>query len=309
MDEILASIRRIIDVGETQSKAPEPQVAEPAASIPPAPANDSGERAAAEATSVAPAPLAPRPALSPARQTVPSQPVPSQPVATQPVVPQSVLSQAPLTRRAPETARAMPDAEAPAKADENDIVAVVSAYLATEGATRAKPAAEPEAEIAEADTVDQSDADLPAAEPEAAEARAMEPAKGEPISAIDRDLLSGRKVKYDARFSEADDGVFRQVGHLLRETVEHKGGFARPALRTEASASLVSDAVSQSVSQSLANLSSLIARPKAPDLDAMAEDMLRPMLQDWLDNNLPSLVERLVRAEIERIARGEPRPA
>jgi hypothetical protein len=36
----------------------------------------------------------------------------------------------------------------------------------------------------------------------------------------------------------------------------------------------------------------------------MAEDMLRPMLQDWLDNNLPTLVERLVREEIERVARG-----
>ncbi|TGV63965.1 DUF2497 domain-containing protein, partial [Mesorhizobium sp. M00.F.Ca.ET.149.01.1.1] len=36
----------------------------------------------------------------------------------------------------------------------------------------------------------------------------------------------------------------------------------------------------------------------------MAEEMLRPMLQDWLDNNLPTLVERLVREEIERVARG-----
>ncbi|MDP2357467.1 MAG: DUF2497 domain-containing protein [Beijerinckiaceae bacterium] len=33
-------------------------------------------------------------------------------------------------------------------------------------------------------------------------------------------------------------------------------------------------------------------------------DMLRPMLKDWLDNNLPTIVERLVRIEIERVARG-----
>ena len=31
---------------------------------------------------------------------------------------------------------------------------------------------------------------------------------------------------------------------------------------------------------------------------------LRPMLQEWLDDNLPRLVERLVREEIERVARG-----
>jgi cell pole-organizing protein PopZ len=35
-----------------------------------------------------------------------------------------------------------------------------------------------------------------------------------------------------------------------------------------------------------------------------AQEMLRPMLKQWLDDNLPVLVERLVRAEIERVARG-----
>jgi uncharacterized protein len=36
----------------------------------------------------------------------------------------------------------------------------------------------------------------------------------------------------------------------------------------------------------------------------MVREMLRPMLKAWLDDNLPILVERLVRAEIERVARG-----
>ncbi|MGA9824917.1 MAG: DUF2497 domain-containing protein [Methylocystis sp.] len=35
-----------------------------------------------------------------------------------------------------------------------------------------------------------------------------------------------------------------------------------------------------------------------------AREMLRPMLKAWLDDNLPVLVERLVRVEIERVARG-----
>lgn len=33
-------------------------------------------------------------------------------------------------------------------------------------------------------------------------------------------------------------------------------------------------------------------------------EMLRPMLKAWLDDNLPGIVERLVRQEIERMARG-----
>jgi uncharacterized protein len=39
-------------------------------------------------------------------------------------------------------------------------------------------------------------------------------------------------------------------------------------------------------------------------LEKYAQDMLRPMLKEWLDDNLPVIVERLVRAEIERVARG-----
>ncbi|RVC00727.1 DUF2497 domain-containing protein, partial [Mesorhizobium sp. M7A.F.Ca.AU.002.06.1.1] len=51
-------------------------------------------------------------------------------------------------------------------------------------------------------------------------------------------------------------------------------------------------------------LSDAFASRSKKTFDEMAEEMLRPMLQDWLDNNLPTLVERLVREEIERVARG-----
>ena len=37
----------------------------------------------------------------------------------------------------------------------------------------------------------------------------------------------------------------------------------------------------------------------------LTREMLRPMLKTWLDDNLPGIVERLVSAEIERVARGE----
>jgi len=38
-------------------------------------------------------------------------------------------------------------------------------------------------------------------------------------------------------------------------------------------------------------------------LEDLVQDLLRPMLKSWLDVNLPPLVERLVREEIERVAR------
>ena len=42
----------------------------------------------------------------------------------------------------------------------------------------------------------------------------------------------------------------------------------------------------------------------ARTLEDLVREMLRPMLKVWLDDNLPRLVERLVRAEIERVSRG-----
>jgi hypothetical protein len=41
-------------------------------------------------------------------------------------------------------------------------------------------------------------------------------------------------------------------------------------------------------------------------IEDMTRELLKPMLKQWLDENLPSLVERLVREEIERVARRGP---
>ena len=53
----------------------------------------------------------------------------------------------------------------------------------------------------------------------------------------------------------------------------------------------------------------LAAEPRAPSvhngggptLEDLARDTLRPMIKQWLDAQLPALVERLVRIEIERV--------
>ncbi|MBL4890467.1 MAG: DUF2497 domain-containing protein [Rhizobiaceae bacterium] len=45
-----------------------------------------------------------------------------------------------------------------------------------------------------------------------------------------------------------------------------------------------------------------LRRVTMDNIDEKTESLLRPMLSDWLDNNLPTLVERLVREEIERVS-------
>ena len=42
----------------------------------------------------------------------------------------------------------------------------------------------------------------------------------------------------------------------------------------------------------------------ARTLEDLVREMLRPLLKSWLDDNLPGMVERIVKAEIERVSRG-----
>lgn len=67
---------------------------------------------------------------------------------------------------------------------------------------------------------------------------------------------------------------------------------------------LVSAATDASVSTAFQALAASRLLPSSEALDDIVRDMLRPMLKGWLDDNLPVMVERLVRAEIERVARG-----
>ncbi|NUS67424.1 MAG: DUF2497 domain-containing protein [Ensifer adhaerens] len=76
-----------------------------------------------------------------------------------------------------------------------------------------------------------------------------------------------------------------------------------PAPET-ALAAIVSPEVGRKVAQSFGDLAHAVDQGSRRSFDEIAEAMLRPMLQEWLDDNLPTLVERLVREEIERVARG-----
>ncbi|MGN6422948.1 MAG: DUF2497 domain-containing protein [Asticcacaulis sp.] len=49
--------------------------------------------------------------------------------------------------------------------------------------------------------------------------------------------------------------------------------------------------------------SSLLVPVSDRTLEDVVRDMLKPMLQAWLDQNLPAIVEEQVRNEVERIAR------
>jgi hypothetical protein len=90
-----------------------------------------------------------------------------------------------------------------------------------------------------------------------------------------------------------------------------------PSVPTTNYDSLVGDSAAASAASAFAGLAASFQKPAAapaasgPDLtfasgstvEAMVAEMLRPLLKDWLDANLPGIVEAEVRKEVERIAR------
>jgi cell pole-organizing protein PopZ len=114
------------------------------------------------------------------------------------------------------------------------------------------------------------------------------------------------EVRIDMRREEPRAPSFDAIALHLAAGAQAEEPIAqqdRPSAATDLTA-IVSAATVEHVSRSFSDLAAAIDGQERRSLDEMAEEMLRPMLKDWLDDNLPTLVERLVREEIERVARG-----
>ena len=91
-----------------------------------------------------------------------------------------------------------------------------------------------------------------------------------------------------------------------RPTVEPPAASLPPRIASQEAIPqpLLSREADAAVSGAFQELATSVLSGSGRTIDDLVEDLLRPMLRDWLDNNLPSMVERLVREEIERVARG-----
>ena len=78
-----------------------------------------------------------------------------------------------------------------------------------------------------------------------------------------------------------------------------------PVAKMQPTAHMLSQIAERQVAAAFQDLNHAVRAEPRRSFDDIAAELLRPMLQDWLDNNLPTLVERLVREEIERVVRGE----
>nr|MEA2797582.1 uncharacterized protein [Phenylobacterium sp.] len=162
-----------------------------------------------------------------------------------------------------------------------------------------------------------SEDDAPAAEEaEAAPAAAEEPAalqaepesQPEPVAAEPEPVAAAEPEPAAAVEEEALE---------LTEKVETHGDLdivsplaAAPVAEAEPAPveSLVSERAASAAASSFGQLSAAIGMPREDrTLEDVVRELLRPLLQQWLDSNLPGIVQQSVEAEVERIARGRVR--
>jgi uncharacterized protein len=229
MEEILASIRRIIADDEAKPAAAEKPASPPAAAKP------------AVMKDIPPSAIAPAPKPVAAQKPTPAPPPPAP-------APEPVVSN-----------------------NQDDIDAMLASL----------DAATPEADIRPAQPEPESDVfEL-----------TNEMALPEPAPAPAAATFSKVEPQDDIEFTEAK-AARRQAAY---EPPFESAAPARPIL---------SHSTVSAVESAFHSLANTVLSNNARTLEDLVKEMLRPMLKSWLDDNLPGLVERIVKAEIERVSRG-----
>ena len=231
MEEILASIRRIIADDEAKPGAPE-------AAASPAPAKPEKPAAAAPA------------------------PPPAKPSVMKDIPPSAI----PAAKAAAAKAAPPPAAPAPAVSNSQDDIDAMLAGL---------DEATSEAEI-----------------------RPQQP-DGEVFELTDEMAVPEASQLPFQKIDPEDDLEFTEFA-AARPAPAPPPSFESPAPKPQ----ILSHSTVSAVESAFNSLAHTVLSNNARTLEDLVKEMLRPMLKSWLDDNLPGLVERIVKAEIERVSRG-----
>jgi cell pole-organizing protein PopZ len=246
MEEILASIRRII-------------------------ADDEAKPPPAEAAKPAPAPAAPAPKPQAMADIPPSKVAPAKPAAEKPAPP-------PAAKPAPPP----PAPAADAGPNNQDDIDALLAGLDTATTAPEVRAPEPEPE--------------PEPEPDVLELTDEMAVDPEPTPAPPPPSFRRVEPRDDLEFAEAPSP--RPTPPPSYAPVD----FDAPPLPPQQP--ILAQSTVSAVESAFNSLAHTVLSSNARTLEDLVKEMLRPMLKSWLDDNLPGLVERIVKAEIERVSRG-----
>jgi cell pole-organizing protein PopZ len=241
MEEILASIRRIIADDEAK-----PATAEKPAS--PAPAAAMPEK-----------PAAPGAKAPPVTNDIPPSAIPAAQVAV-------AQAAAPPVKPAPPPAAAAPAPAAPNSQDDIDALLNGLDEATTPAEIRPPP---PDGDVFELT---------------------------DEMAVPDPPQASFHRIEPD------DDLEFTETA----ARAAHRRPAFEPSLESPAAPpqQILSRSTVSAVESAFNSLANTVLSNNARTLEDLVKEMLRPMLKSWLDDNLPGLVERIVKAEIERVSRG-----
>jgi len=244
MEEILASIRRII--ADDEAKPPPAEAAKPA----------------------------PTPAAKPMADIPPSKIAPAKPAAEKPAAP-------PAPKPAPPPPPA-PAADAGPNSQDD-----IDALLA--GLDEATPAPEMRAPEPEPEPEPETEPDVL----ELTDEMAMDPV---PTPAPPPPSFRKVEPRDDLEFAEAPPP--RPTPPPSYAPVDYDA----PPLPPQQP--ILAQSTVSAVESAFNSLAHTVLSSNARTLEDLVKEMLRPMLKSWLDDNLPGMVERIVKAEIERVSRG-----
>jgi hypothetical protein len=104
---------------------------------------------------------------------------------------------------------------------------------------------------------------------------------------------------------EPDEGDLEFTETAGARALQRPRAFEPPPLESSAPPQqILSRSTVSAVESAFNTLAHTVLSNNARTLEDLVKEMLRPMLKSWLDDNLPGLVERIVKLEIERVSRG-----
>lgn len=124
------------------------------------------------------------------------------------------------------------------------------------------------------------------------------------IKKIIADEGEGTRARASVRARPRPDEVeAEQLPEPAEAPVEEVLELTDPLASAEPASELMSPDAAIASREKLASLSAMIVKSDGGDntLEGLVREMLRPMLKEWLDANLPVLVERIVAREVARI--------
>jgi uncharacterized protein len=251
MEEILASIRRII-------------------------ADDEAKPPASDKPPVAEKPLAAEKPASPAAPVKPEKPAAAAPAAMTDIPPSAIpAAQAAAKAVAPPPAKPAAPEPAPAASNsQDDIDALLNGLDEATSADEIRPPL-PDGEVFEL-----------------TDAMAVAPEPPQPAF---------QKVEPDDDLEFTETAAARAVH---RQPAYEPPPFESAAPPPPQPQQILSRSTVSAVESAFNTLANTVLSNNARTLEDLVKEMLRPMLKSWLDDNLPGLVERIVKAEIERVSRG-----